>query len=193
MNSGRFTIQSATFSPGVTPRPMSPRATRSTPAEISPKDQRRPWKASASRAPQRRAARSGREPRVYFGNQSPTSLLQCEDYSILEKETSDDDRDRIRPRRAEASARDAGHGDRRPDARASPHAAGQSSQGEHARVGLLPLRPDGRQRGPLRAPEAPADGVGGGRLRREARTAAGGAGDRHDDRAGAGAPDQGPA
>ena len=70
MNSGRFTIQSAIFSPGVTPRPMSPRARRSTPAEISAKDQRRPWKTSASRVPQRRAARSGREPRVYLGNQS---------------------------------------------------------------------------------------------------------------------------
>ena len=44
MNSGRFTIQSATFSPGRTPSPMSPRASRSIPADSSAKLQRRPWK-----------------------------------------------------------------------------------------------------------------------------------------------------
>ena len=44
MNSGRFTIQSATFSPGRTPSAMSPRASRSMEADSSAKLQRRPLK-----------------------------------------------------------------------------------------------------------------------------------------------------
>ena len=44
MNSGRFTIQSATFSPDFTPSAMRPRASRSTPRDSSAKLQRRPLK-----------------------------------------------------------------------------------------------------------------------------------------------------
>ena len=70
-HSGRLTIQSATRSPGAMPSWSSPFAAASTPAWSSAKVQRFPWKASASRAPQRRAARSGRSPIVCFSCQSP--------------------------------------------------------------------------------------------------------------------------
>src|SRR2546426_4810121 len=81
---------------------------------------------------------------------------------------------------------------RRPDARAAAPGARRPPEGEHARVGLLALRADRGQRGALRAPEAPADRVGGRRLRRKARTAAGGSGHRHVDGGSPGAPPQGP-
>src|SRR3990167_3704709 len=70
IHSGRLSIHRATLSPCATPSAISPRATRSTPAAISQKVERRPWKHSASRVPQRRAARSGLVPLVPFSNQS---------------------------------------------------------------------------------------------------------------------------
>src|SRR2546425_9197510 len=109
-----------------------------------------------------------------------------------EGESSQYGRGRVRPRRPEAPARDAGQGACRPDAGATAHAARRPPEGEHARVGLLALRADRGQRGALRAPEAPADRVGGRRVRRETRASAGGAGHWDVDGRGAGAPPQGP-
>src|SRR6058998_665424 len=108
-----------------------------------------------------------------------------------EGESLHDDRRRVHPRRPEAPARDAGQGARRPDARATAHGARRPPEGEHARVGLLALRADRGQRGALSAPEAPADRVGGRRVRREARTAAGGSGHGHVDGGSPSAPPQG--
>src|SRR5712692_7296400 len=70
IHSGRLSIHSATLSPGWTPSPMSPRAMLSTAAATSAKVHRRSRKHSASRAPHRRAARSGSAPIVTFSNHS---------------------------------------------------------------------------------------------------------------------------
>ena len=56
---------------------MSPRASRSTPADSSAKLQRRRLEVERfARAPACRAARSGREPTVCFGNQSPMGVSE---------------------------------------------------------------------------------------------------------------------
>src|SRR3990172_6241733 len=111
---------------------------------------------------------------------------------LHERTGADDDRRRVHPAGPEAAPHVAREDARRAHARAAPHGAGGPPEGEHDRVDPLAPRAHGGQRRALRAPDPPADGLAGGRLRGDARPAARRAGHRHADGRGAGAPPQGP-
>src|SRR3972149_1457605 len=111
---------------------------------------------------------------------------------LHERTGADDDRRRVHPARPEAAPHAAREDARRAHARAAPHGAGGPPEGEHDRVDPLAPRAHGGQRRALRAPEPPAHGLAGGRLRGDARPAARRAGHRHADGRGAGAPPPGP-